>query len=177
MSIRNIKLFELGKKGYVPSERLGNFFAEAASICLDQFHEGNKVNIEIQGEYKQNIELEWEPINQQIKDNWGDIEEATEYGATCIAILLVEHLTDYQVIQRSPKQTGFDYWLGKKQERFPFQKAARLEVSGILNGSKSQITQRINQKKIQTSKSDNTLLPAIIVIVEFSNPICNISIR
>ena len=122
MSIRNIKLFELGKEGYVPSEKLGIFFAEAAAICLDQFHEGNKVTIEIQGAYKQNIELEWEPINQQIKDNWGDIEEATEYGAACIAILLVEHLTDYQVIQRSPKQTGFDYWLGKNKKNFLFKK-------------------------------------------------------
>ena len=52
MSIRNIKLFVLGKKAYVPSESLGNFFAESAAICLDQFHEGNKVTIEIQGEYK-----------------------------------------------------------------------------------------------------------------------------
>ena len=118
MSIRNIKLFVLGKKAYVPSESLGNFFAESAAICLDQFHEGNKVTIEIQGEYKQNIELEWESINQQIKDNWGNIEEASEYGATGIALLLVEHLTDYQEIQRSPKQTGFDYWFGKNKNNY-----------------------------------------------------------
>lgn len=33
------------------------------------FHEENNVTIEFQGKYKQYLELEWEPINELIKDN------------------------------------------------------------------------------------------------------------
>src|SRR5271167_4337074 len=60
-------------------------------------------------------------------------EEATENGAVGVAILLVDRLTDYHIVQRSWKKTGFDYWLGFK-DAVVFQGCARLEVSGIRQG-------------------------------------------
>jgi len=83
--------------------------------------------------------------------------------------MLVLHVTDYTVIERSKKLTGFDYWLGDKNEKLPFINSARLEVSGILNGNEN-ISKRVNQKLKQTDPSDNTCLPAVVVVVEFGTP-------
>ena len=60
---------------------------------------------------------------------------------------------------------------------FGFQQMYRLEVSGILKGSKGQINQRLKEKVEQTKKSDNLNLPAYVVIVEFSQPLVNIRKR
>lgn len=116
-------------------------------------------------------------MTQQIQDSWNDLQEATEYGATCIAILLVQTLTDMRVTRRSPKETGFDYWLGDKMDDFPFQDRARLEISGILKGTTAQVNQRVKEKIEQTKRTDSTALPAYIVVVEFSTPICKVVIR
>jgi hypothetical protein len=53
---------------------------------------------------------------------------------------------------------------------------ARLEVSGIRKGSRSQINARVRQKTEQTGAFDAEGLPAIIV-VEFSRPISTISAK
>ena len=60
---------------------------------------------------------------------------------------------------------------------FPFQETARLEVSGILKGTKSQINQRLKEKLEQTEKSDNLKLPAFVIIAEFSAPLVKIKKR
>ncbi len=51
-----------------------------------------------------------------------------------------------------------------------FQKKARLEVSGILQGDDMAMMNRFNAKVIQTEQSDDTVLPAYISIIEFSRP-------
>jgi hypothetical protein len=47
--------------------------------------------------------------------------------------MLIRQLTQFTVIERSRKGTGFDYWLGSEDEagELPFQNKVRLEVSGI----------------------------------------------
>ncbi|MBW4623103.1 MAG: hypothetical protein KME17_27560 [Cyanosarcina radialis HA8281-LM2] len=52
----------------------------------------------------------------------------------------------------------------------PFQRMARLEVSGIRQGNRSQINARVKQKTKQTRASDAQGLPAYIIVVEFSRP-------
>ena len=105
------------------------------------------------------------------------MQEATEYGAICLAIWSVHETTDYKVIRRSPKLTGFDYWLGDKADDYPFQDKARLEISGILKGTNSQIKQRMNEKLKQTNRTDHLNLPAVITVVEFSNPLAKIKLK
>ncbi|ETW93058.1 MAG: hypothetical protein ETSY2_52085 [Candidatus Entotheonella gemina] len=102
-------------------------------------------------------------------DAWADEQEATEYGACGIAILIILALTDYTVIRRSRKGTGIDYWLGYQDTDYPFQDAARLEVSGIRRGNDRVVAARVSQKIRQTKPSDEAL-PAYIVVVEFSRP-------
>jgi hypothetical protein len=54
---------------------------------------------------------------------------------------------------------------------------ARLEVSGIRKGSRSQINARVKQKTYQTLASDAQGLPAYIIVVEFSRPISVINAK
>lgn len=57
------------------------------------------------------------------------------------------------------------------------QEQARLEVSGILKGSKGIVNKRMIEKIRQTQKSDDTDIPAYIVVVEFSEPMIKIRKR
>jgi hypothetical protein len=86
------------------------------------------------------FKLVWEhEISEQILNSWDDYQEATEAGATGIAFLLMLELTEFTIIRRARKGTGFDYWLGNKDAAYPFQEAARPEVSGILAGDDHEI--------------------------------------
>lgn len=96
------------------------------------------------------------------------MQEATERGACGIAILLAKEVTGKVVVERSKKGLGFDYWLGKDDnDELTFE--ARLEVSGILLGSSSDIHARVKQKKAQVVPS-NHLAPGYVAVVEFSKP-------
>jgi hypothetical protein len=93
--------------------------------------------------------LFWKNGTQQTTRSWNDLEEATEYAAYGMAILLMNDLTNSIVVEKSRKGTGFDYWLGDPNDPL-FQKKKRLEVSGILKGKASSVTTRviIKSKKI-----------------------------
>jgi hypothetical protein len=175
--MKSIDIFSLKNISYVPSSRTCDAYAEAAAVCLEERQHKKGVIFSIQGNNTEEVQLTWLDINQKIKDNWTDLQEATEYGAICLAIWAVHEMTDYKVIRRSSKLTGFDYWLGDKADKYPFQDKARLEVSGILKGTKSQIKQRVKSKINQTDKSDFMNLPAVIVVVEFSHPLAKIKLK
>lgn len=100
-------------------------------------------------------------ITDQIRRTWNDIEEATEWGATGLAFVVILQHTEYTVINCSRRGTGFDYWLGHKEaaEKLVFQNEARLEVSGMLREEKdSRIKQRVREKLDQTARSDHMQL-------------------
>ena len=84
-------------------------------------------------------------------------------------MLVVHQLANLKVVKQSQKGTGFDFWLANEKYE-GFKVSARLEVSGILKGSPTQIKQRMKEKMEQTKKSDQMQLPAYVVIVEFSQP-------
>jgi len=163
--MKDIHLFKLKDISYVPSHRTCDSYAEAATVCLENRGHQNGIELSVQGNKEKKSRLYWLPIDQQIRDNWLDLQEATEYGAICIAIWVVHETTNFKVIRRSPKLTGFDYWLGDKEAIYPFQDKARLEVSGILNGTKGQINQRMKEKLQQTKRSDHLNLSGIVVVV------------
>lgn len=111
---------------------------------------------------------------------WADHQEATEYGATGIALAIMEAL-EWVVLQRSVKGTGFDYWLGPKladpiSEHSLFQSVTALEVSGILD-DRDGLQARLSKKEKQvawgsersTSRA-NRILPAWIIVVGFARP-------
>jgi hypothetical protein len=125
--------------------------------------------MEIDGAYQAKLGCRWTECDENTRLTWNDPDEATEQGAAACALVLIKGLAHYEVVERSRKGTGFDYWLGDEDE-YPFQKKARLEVSGIAEGSEAQLQQRVNQKVRQTRRSDSTLLPAFVAVLEFRNP-------
>ncbi len=140
-----------------------------AAICLEERRHRRGVMMEVSGSFSVTFSLQWSKTTDQMRREFSDPDEATEDGACGIAILLVGQLTEFQIVRRSWKGPGFDYWLGKKTDTL-LQNAARLEVSGIRSGDAKNIQARCRQKVEQTKKSDSLRLPAFIVIVEFGGP-------
>ena len=149
---------------------------EACIVCFDHHSHLTGVELSLHGNMDEVVCLDWdEAVDEHVRRSWNDMQEATEYGATAIAILLVLNRTEYTIIERAVKGDGFDYWLLEQEsydENDPVPiGTARLEVSGILHAEKdSEIMYRVREKKKQTNVSDNRGLPAIIVVVEFSRP-------
>jgi hypothetical protein len=129
------------------------------------------------------MKLFWQDeVNDQVKRAWNESQEATEYGATAIALMILQQLTEYTVIERSFTGTGFDYWLGTgeyDENLLPFvQRKARLEISGIWKASANNtIDARVQLKRKQLEQSDATLLPGLIIVVEFGTPTAKFMIK
>lgn len=152
----------------------GKLLCEASTFCLVAQSHSKGVELKVKGMTNTAFNLYWQAeITEQIKAAWNDEQDLTEFGACGIAILLILKLTGFTVIERARKGTGVDYWLGYKNTDRPFQNAARLEVSGILNGDMSAVKTRVNKKLKQTTPTDGAL-PAFIVVVEFSKPLSHL---
>lgn len=153
MEIAQINVFNLNEASQLSAIRCADL-SEAASVCLDnQGHVSGK-EIKIEGDLEGQFKLVWKEVTDQMRRSRNDLEDAVEGGAYCLAMLVIEKLTSLKVTKQSKKRTGFDYWLGEGNEN-GVQGLARLEVSGILRGTRGQINQRIKEKMRQTQKSDN----------------------
>ena len=172
-----INLIENTDFGSYILQDMYSYYSNAAAVCLEE--NNFKGNTELIVDYTKPAlcNISWKCVNQQVKDFHNDLNYAAEQGAYCIAFLLIHKLTDYKVIRQAKRKTGFDYWLGEKDEEYPFTNKARLEVSGLLKGNKNQINSRIKIKKKQTEQSDKLNLPAFVIITEFSKPISKIELK
>lgn len=157
---------------------IGCYLCENCLVCMDKSNHTSGTDFNIAGLHEETFQLCWSgEVTDQISRSYQDEIEATEQGAACISILLAKKLTEYTIIERSWRGTGIDYWLGYENEPI-FQRAARLEISGIKTETATNTIQaRFEQKVKQTSLTDDTNLPAYISIVEFSNPKCLFNIK
>ena len=172
----------------------GNDLARAAVVCLEAQNHQPGVRLTVRWMSGKSYPLTWPVGTAQSRRSRADASEATEDGAAGIAILLTIREIGYTVVMRSRKTTGFDYWLGNRDasnvnliERTATAELqhlleddalivkGRLEVSGILQGSDSQIRARSEQKLDQTERSASTGLPAYVIVVEFGSPIAIIT--
>jgi hypothetical protein len=153
---------------------LGETLAEAITICLTSQNHPNGIILSIEGDFQTQICLSYPPVTAQMQRCWNDQEYTTEQAAYGIAILLIRHLTNLTVIERSRKGSGFDYWLGMAQPNLPFQRLMRLEVSGIRQGNDRLIKTRVRIKKEQVRRVENDC-PAYVAIIEFGTPCAHIS--
>lgn len=128
------------------TSKLISHIADAAIVYLDNQKHNSGVALKVSGRLNGKIILSWtDEITNQIKDTWNDLQYATEDGAIYIAIVIIHFFTPLKVIKQSQKGTGFDYWLGEKENKnYPFQEKARLEISGILKGNNTLIKTRVN---------------------------------
>ena len=170
--ILNVDDLKIGLPAITPV--MGAMLAEALIICLyrNGFESGINIDVENEKDDLIKFEINWtDEVDSQTDSSWKDQMMATEFGAVGLSILLVSKLTNYTVVQQSYRSTGFDYWLGTKNEQNDnFTNTARLEISGVFNGSKNVIKQRVKLKIAQTNTSDYMNLPAYISVIEFSIP-------
>jgi hypothetical protein len=164
----DLKMLEIGTPGITPE--FGACLAQAAAVCLEDQRHSYGVVMNVDGDYETSFSLIWSQATEQMKKCWGDIEVTTEHGAYGVAILLLLNLTEYTIIERSKKGTGFDYWLGYNNHNdLLFQGKARLEVSGIRNGDDEKLRNR-TRKKIKQIGFEKNIIPGFVIIVEFSSP-------
>ena len=152
----------------------GQTLAEAAAVCLESRKHLTGVRLPRTGMMREDLHVEWQPVDEQSRRCYADMQEATERGACGVAILVVKEATGLVVVERSKKGTGFDYWLGDKDyDGLPFEGVTRLEVSGILNGTQTQVDARVKQKKEQMKPTDR-VAPGFVAVVEFGTPIARV---
>ncbi|RJP40673.1 MAG: hypothetical protein C4547_02405 [Phycisphaerales bacterium] len=159
------RLAEGSPPGVTPA--MGQFAAEAASVVLEHNRHKRGVVMEVAASRRHRYRVAWPALHDDAVRTHNDLPSAAEQGAYGVAFLLAEELTDFRVIERSRKGTGFDYWLGVGGEH-PFQQAARLEVSGIVDNA-DQLEARVKAKMKQTDRSAGKL-PAFVAVIEFGQP-------
>jgi hypothetical protein len=156
------------------SPKRGAHFGEASTVALhlNGFATGSELKVD--GDFSDVFSVIWDgTITDQILRAWNDRIELAEDGATGIAFLLILSLTTYTIVERAVRKTGIDYYLGHSGSDLPFNKAARLEISGIFKGTMSEVRSRIKSKLEQTNASDGEM-PAYVVVVEFSRPLARV---
>lgn len=158
-----------GTSGITPE--YGACLEQAASVCLTETGHISPTSMAISGDVNALATLTWTSAEERAFKTWNDDEFATEQGAYGVATLLVAQTCDLEVVERSKKGTGFDYWLGPKgEDSLLFQRKARLEVSGLRRGNNSAVEGRVRTKLKQTERSDGTTIPAVVIVVEFGTP-------
>jgi len=153
---------------------LGGALAEAAAVCLASRGHDEICNVEVRWQsHMRRCTLLRFLVTESMRRAYRDMQEATELGASAIAILVIRELTEYTAVERSVKGTGFDYWLGVQaaanSNSEPLEHKARLEVSGILHGNQELVELRVREKVRQTRRTAGGY-PAFIVVVEFGLP-------
>jgi hypothetical protein len=146
----------------------GTFLSEAAAVCLHMQGHDERCSLEVTGTYPAVCFVVRPQVTGTMRSCYRDPKRATENGAYGIAILLMQKLAGYTAVEQSITTTGVDYWLSNDDELAYMN--ARLEVSGLLSGTDSQVKYRMKQKLAQTVPSDSTGLPAFAAIVEFGQP-------
>ncbi|MBK8236116.1 MAG: hypothetical protein IPK74_11200 [Deltaproteobacteria bacterium] len=141
---------------------------EAAEVCLDHHGHRSGVSLHVRLATAKPVAhpLEFTKPTPTARRANHDLQDAVEAGAIAVAVAWLMAETDYRVVQRSRKGTGFDYWLGHTPATFD----ARLEVSGILRGDEPRVAARLATKLDQMTRSDGGGLPGYAVVVEFGAP-------
>jgi hypothetical protein len=150
----------------------GSFLAEGAAYCLYKNGHHSPGSLVLTIEEPLITSLIWEEVGAELDSTWTDLKEATEYGAYALAIVVCLKITSFPRVERCAQQgTGIDIWVtDNADDRGIFQRAARLEVSGILRDDQNRTKARLKQKIVQTKRSDKTTLPAYVAVVEFASP-------
>jgi hypothetical protein len=148
---------------------------EAAVVCFtDQQHQSGltlPVKLAEPGSNRE-LQVSWVlEISDNIRKSYQEPSRTTDYGAMCVAVLLSTILVENcNAVEPTVGNNGFDFYLCDEEDTYNFY-LARLEVSGIRKESKTNtVEKRVEIKKQQTQRSDNSGLPAYICVTEFGTP-------
>jgi hypothetical protein len=170
-----ISLDALGKLPVIPEEAVG-FYKQNCMVCF--YHNGHSSGVRLRVQYEssnETIPVFWSgDVTDQLLRAYADLIQATNFGACTIALLLIRELMEFTAIEQAIRGTTIDYYLAPQDqdEVLIFNRAARLEVSGILKESENNTVDARVKKKLRRLKQKGDL-PTFIIIVEFSQPWSN----
>lgn len=149
--------------------------AEQAEVCMAHNSHTPGVNCVVKPSSGSAVPVSWGISTDQdrLRAGHADLQEATEGGATGVAVAYMKHAHNLVVIARSPKDgNGFDYFMGPTGSAsiFRTKPTARLEVSGVLSNGESECRTRLKQKAIQVATNLPSGLGAFAVVVGFKHP-------
>ena len=162
----DLRSLATGRPGLTPSK--GASLAEAAAVCLKACGHTSPVDLQVHGDREVIRKLVWHDASVQDRDTYADIPEATEEGACAVALSVIESTLGMVVMERSRKNSAFDYWLGDEPGSM-MQRKARLEVTGILHGDVAAVQRRLAEKLERYSKYPDASR-AMVAVVEFGTP-------
>jgi hypothetical protein len=119
----DLNSLSVGMPGLTPA--CGKSLAEAAAVCLEDREHKPGVSLKLTGLKKQEHALNWLEVTDQQRRCYNDLQEATQFGASGVAILVVKEVTGLVVVERSKKGPGFDYWLGEVEDDLLFHDKAK----------------------------------------------------
>ena len=169
-----INLDDLGRiiaRGMTPA--IGNRAAEAAAFCLESEGHFQGVNLQVVGDAKGVFELTWRRIHPNAPHALNDPIEATEAGATGVAVMLARHQLGYELFRRSRIDSRVDYELIEAGSESR-EATAVLEVSGIRHDPSGRVRSRVAEKRNRASKIDRETAgdtPVFVIVVEFGKPL------
>lgn len=163
-----LKFLDLSSRHFGLTNAVSASYAEAARVCLDRHHvSGVKFTIE-DNSTPFMASASWPVVDTRTKAAWNNTTDATEAGASALAIAAVEHSRGLVAIRRAETRTGADYYLDNPASDVDdLENSFRLEISGVDAGTAADVKARLSQK-IKQTKAGNSNLPAIACVVGFA---------
>jgi hypothetical protein len=165
---RELRLQILGNGATALAKEYEACFGSAAGVCLEDRGHTSPVELMVSGFCNEGFSLDWHPATDDARRTWQDEQQTTEFGAYGVALVLMRTIAHLKAFEVSRKYNGFDFWMTSKKSLYPFQKSARLEVSGFRGGSEKKKS-RLREKSVRLQQYSNPL-PAFTVVVEFGEP-------
>lgn len=156
---------------------LGSYLLESYLVTMKRRNHRSGVILTVPGKKKVKFKLVWtRRVTKQMERSYRDQGIATEHAAECLGILVAKELTGFEVIERSVKKTGFDYWLGAKK-RNVFQNMAKLECAGRFDVSGAPLRAIYKDKIEQMRQSKHLPIPGYAAVTGFADPILHFGKR
>lgn len=163
-----IRLNSLKNQDLGLSETLINYLVESAIYCLtSQGHESG-ISFPVQtktGLQEFTLVWDYERVNQSMFE---EPAENVEQAAECLGLLLALNLTNYRYFIRAVYASGLNFWLSENNSSD--RQNIRLEVSGMIHGSKKDMTNRFASKMKQIQQKDKSNSKALVSIINFTRP-------
>lgn len=158
-----------GLPGIAPA--IGAYFYAAIVVTMHRLNHAEHLTMPLNGDNPKILDINWQDtFNDQLDRSFKEDSSMIDAAASGFSCLLAIEETNYTIVERGYKGSGFDYYLGYDNEPL-FTKAARLEISGIKQENEGNtIEKRLRIKLKQTDQSDQEKLPAYVSIIEFSKP-------
>ncbi|MGB7284478.1 MAG: hypothetical protein WBE13_19595 [Candidatus Acidiferrum sp.] len=151
------------------TDSLAGSYREAASVCLSRHH-SPPVQVSISDNASDSVaNLVWPVPDTRTLHAWANEIDATEAGAYACVIAAVELLRNLFAVRRAETKTGADYYIGPKDSgEGDLDKCLRLEISGLNDGSQTEVARRLLQKVEQALRGSSNL-PALAGVIGFAS--------